>query len=121
MQKDAAMKLVYLITLLTLSFALISCVNTSPVMPCQTKVIKKSTKHKDPMKVSLYTQGSHPAQPFVVIGEENISKFNNGGIKRQEGNILDTMRTLAAEMGGDAVIDVDKGDKAISGKVIAYD
>lgn len=124
MQKDGAMKSLYLVIVIYIVFALAGCAPVSPEPPCCFKPYIPSTqakrKHKDPIAVSVFSKGTLPNKPFVVIGEETVSEYNIAGIKRQEGNIHDTLRKLAASMGGDAVIDVSNDKKAISGKVISY-
>jgi len=78
------------------------------------------TAHKNPMNVSFYPKGANPEAPYTVIGDATISKYNKVGIKRQEANIHDAMRSTAASMGGDAIINVKRNDKTVSGTVIAY-
>jgi len=86
---------------------------TKPVMP--TTQIKKN-----PIAVSFYPKGKNPGTPYTVIGEAAVSKYNASGIKRQDAVIHDAMRTLAASMGGDAVIDVKHTNKSVVGQVIAW-
>ncbi len=77
-------------------------------------------KNKNPMEVSLYPSGKSLSNPYTIIGEASISEYNMVGIKRQNAIIHDAMRTLAAAMGGDAIIDVKHLNNAVIGKVIAY-
>lgn len=81
---------------------------------------KHQTKKKDPMTVSFYRKGENPNAPYVVIGEAKVSKYNRGGIKRQDAMIHDAMRTVAASMGGDAIIDIKRTPQSVVGKVIVY-
>lgn len=83
---------------------------TSPVQPSQ---------DKNPMTVSFYTHGK-PEKPYVVVGKEVVSKFNTAGVKRQRASIHDAMRTLAAAMGGDAVINITHDTNTVRGEVVAY-
>lgn len=76
---------------------------------------------KNPITVSLYTKGTKPHQSYKVIGLETVSKYNHVGIKRQEANIRDTMRKLAAAMGGDAIINLKYSNKKVQGTVISFD
>lgn len=75
---------------------------------------------KDPLNVSIYNRGIRPHGPYKVIGLETVSKYNHVGIKRQEANIRDTMRDIAAAMGGDAIIDLRYEKHVVTGKVVAY-
>lgn len=75
---------------------------------------------KNPLNVSIYNKGIRPHQPYKVIGLETVSKYNHVGIKRQEANIRDTMRDIAAAMGGDAIIDLKYEKHVVTGKVVAY-
>lgn len=77
-------------------------------------------KLKDPLLVTVYTQKQPPPTSYAILGQATISKYNLRGIKRQEAYIHDAMRTLAASMGGDAVINLNKNDKTVTGTVIAY-
>lgn len=80
----------------------------------------KQCPHKNPMEVSFYSNGKNPANPYTVVGSATVSKYNSAGNKRQEATIHDAMRSAAAEMGGDAIINVKRNEKTVSGTVIAY-
>jgi hypothetical protein len=97
-------------------------VNNSPNQPPLIKPLCPApTKKKNPLNVSLYNPGIKPVQNYKVLGQESISKFNQSGIKRQKANIHDLMRTIAAAMGGDAVINLKYDKKIVSGTVIKYE
>lgn len=87
----------------------------------QNKTLQQAlVKPKDPMEVKVYSEQKTLTKPFTVVGKAVISRYNPGGIKRQEAFVRDAMRNLAASMGGDAVIDLDKHGKIITGTVIAF-
>lgn len=118
-----AMRTLYL-TILCISVFLSSCtsytdidhVNSLPKnTPQKSKVMKKN-----PIAVTFYKKGERPPLPFKVLGKEVVSKYNLVGVKRQEASIHDAMRKLAANLGGDAVIDVNHDEKSVSGIVIAF-
>lgn len=119
-RKDAAMRILYLLGLIYTGLALLSCssIDQPPTTP---KPVKPSLSHskKNLRTISFYTKGK-PNVPYEIIGEENISKFNLGGNKRQEAYIRKGMRELAAAMGGDAVIDIKRNTNSITGTVVAY-
>lgn len=89
--------------------------STSHIPPKQTV-----QKKKDPMEVSFYPNEKTLNAPYTVIGEAVVSKYNTRGIKRQDATIHDAMRTVAASMGGDAIIDIQGTRETVVGKVIAY-
>lgn len=119
------MRTLYLLSIIYIGFALTSCATEHPVPRSDSSTTASvhqpvaSPKSPNPQKVAFYTK-SHPNIPYTVIGEETISKFNQGGNKRQEANIRDGMRELAAAMGGDAVIDIKHDSQSVSGTVVAY-
>lgn len=122
------MRFIYLLVGISLGLMLTSCADVKSAQPQSTasQNLDKTTppaKHcpkKNPIAVSFYTNGHMPKRPYVVLGQETVSKFNCAGIKRQEASIHDAMRNLAANMGGDAVIDIKKDDKTITGTVVSY-
>jgi hypothetical protein len=73
------------------------------------------------MNVALFSAGKKPAVPYKVLGSEKVSEYNLVGVKRQKAHIRETMRNLAANLGGDAVIDIKQLDNHIIGTVIAFD
>ncbi len=79
-----------------------------------------AVKTKNPLAVAVYTDKKPLKAPYTVIGQAVISNYNPGGIKRQEACIHDAMRDLAARMGGDAVINLAKDEKTVTGTVIAF-
>ncbi len=85
-----------------------------------TQPLPKCNKKKNPMEVSFYSNGKMPNNPYTVLGQATVSKYNLVGIKRQDATIHDAMRTMAASMGGDAIIDVKKDYHSVSGTVIMY-
>lgn len=119
----------HLIALLIANLALTACntmVKTDSVQPktnvamSQTSDPSSTKQVKDHISVALYTGKQKPNKPYVVLGQETVSKYNLVGIKRQEANIHDAMRQLAATLGGDAVIDIATHQDNITGTVISY-
>lgn len=93
-----------------------TCVTPPPIPKKQIATPKK----KNPITVTFYRKGQKPEMPYRILGTETVSKFNTVGIKRQEASIRDVMRNLAASMGGDAVINIQRDDKSVFGTIIAY-
>ena len=75
---------------------------------------------KNPLAISFYTNDVNPERPYIILGKATVSKYNKGGIKRQEAVIRDAMSTVAASLGGDAVIHIKHTKKTVTGTVIAY-
>lgn len=84
------------------------------------KVKATCPKNKNPINVSLYTKGEKPKNSYKILGIEAVSKYNRVGIKKQEACIHDSLRSLAAKMGGDAVINIKYDKKIVEGTVITY-
>lgn len=112
------MRMIYL-TLFCL--VLWGCTTVEKTIPPVNKPMPTKPSQKNPMNVTLFTNGKKPTAPFKIIGTETVSKYNFVGIKRQEAHIRDVMRNLAANLGGDAVINISHQDKNIVGTVIALE
>lgn len=95
-------------------------------MGCAHVPAQKSTPNaptnppKNPLNISLLPNHNIIKQPYTILGKETISKFNCGGNKRPTAFVHDAMRTRAALMGGDAIIDITNDDKNVVGTVIAF-
>lgn len=116
------MKPIYVICIVSFGLALSGCVSTTKTnkiaTPATTTQQKKSVKN--PIAVTLYIGKQKPEKPYVVLGHQTVSKYNFVGIKRQEANLKDSMRHLAATQGGDAVIEITNHADSISYTVISY-
>jgi len=112
------MKLNYVFLMVSFGLTLFGCVTTShktapqPSAPINTA--------KNPISVTIYTGKQKPEKPYVVLGHESVSKYNIVGIKRQEANLKDSIRHLAAKRGGDAVIEITNHVDSVSYTVISY-
>jgi len=124
------MKSLYLLILIVIGFCLSSCASTcqthysqntnmSPLASNTIPVIKPL--EKSPFTIAMYAEGQQIGHSsYKVLGTETISKYNESGIKRQTANIHDAMSSIAAKMGGDAVINIADADKTITGTVVAF-
>jgi hypothetical protein len=120
------MRLLYLFTMVNAALIVSGC-NYSMQNPPATVIRTQTTTiippchktHKNLQQISLMTK---PVinRPYEVLGQATVSKFNAGGVKRQEATIRDLMREFAASMDGDALIDIKTDDNNISATVIAY-
>lgn len=96
---------------------------TTPVPVAKTTSVNAKCKcHKktNPLAVSLYPRAIDLNVRYTVLGEAKVSRYNMGGLKRQDAIIHDVMRTVAASMGGDAIVDIKGTGDMVSGKVIKY-
>ncbi len=115
-------------SLLVMSYvccALSSCASVNTARPVNhTQHLTQKTliipQKKNPIEVSVFSNAKNVTIPYKIIGEAKVSNYNRGGIKRQDAIIHDAMRSLAASMGGDAVIDIQRTHNAVTGKVITY-
>ncbi|MBV8802414.1 MAG: hypothetical protein JO131_05550 [Gammaproteobacteria bacterium] len=124
------MKSLYLLILIVIGFCLSSCAatpqkhytqktNNSPLASNRIPVIKPL--EKSPFTIAMYTEGEHIGHAsYKILGTETISKYNESGIKRQTASIHDAMSSMAAKMGGDAIINIANDDKKVTGTVISY-
>ena len=93
--------------------------STTPVYNTHTPPTQAHTS-KNPLAITLYSHKQTLVKPYTVIGRTSIPEYNTGGIKRQEACLHDTLRSLAASMGGDAIINILHNNKKVVGTVIAY-
>lgn len=107
---------------LTLSGCATSTNNTTNSHTSEKKStnLSENTIQKNPLTVALFKGKEKPKKPYVILGKETISKYNKVGIKRQEANILDVMRHMAASAGGDAIINISHDAKTVTGTIIAF-
>ncbi len=125
------MKISYL-WVVTMGFVLAGCAAVNSVQPvnnqaqntASTPLPEKNSPqsrscHKNPIDVS-FLNGLNPNLPYSVVGNATVSQYNIAGNKRQEAIIHDAMRSAAASMGGDAIINIKRNDNTVSGTVIAY-
>jgi hypothetical protein len=112
------MRILYWLTTIYIALYLSGCAITpSPqIRPTKTHTTK------DPFAIAVYTQKQNVIKtPYKIIGQASISEYNPGGIKRQAACLYDTLRTMAASMGGDAIINIIHTNKQVIGTVIAYE
>ncbi len=112
------MQILYWLTTIYIALYLSACATTpsSPIPPTETHTTK------DPFAIAVYTQKQNVIKiPYKIIGQTSIPEYNPGGIKRQAACLYDTLRTLAASMGGDAIINIVYDNKKVTGTVIAYE
>ncbi len=120
------MRTLYLLLFIYTGLFLSACStldNSSSIFKKQKKqpmVSQTALNQKDPLNVAVFNN-TQPTTPYTVLGKAIISEYNPRGIKRQEACVHDAMRNLAATMGGDAVINLNKNDKIITGTVIAFE
>lgn len=94
---------------------IVSCANQS--------VEYKACEHyprKNPNHVHFYSKTKEPIAPYKIIGIAKINKYNLLGKKRNPQQLNEMMQKLAADLGGDGVLDLEEQEHAISARIIAY-
>jgi len=82
----------------------------------QTKYPAKSPQH-----IAFYLEKNSPERPYRIIGVGIVSKYNFIGMQRPEPAMHTIMRNLAASIGGDAIMNINKGNQAMEANIIAYE
>jgi len=116
---------------LCFALALPGCTTTKPQSQHAAKVIKHGetlvsyTTHKHKPKpgaaVAFYPEESYLKRPYRVIGKETVSRYNFIGLERQTAALNQIMKSLAASMGGDAVINITADNQKVEGTVISFE
>ena len=75
---------------------------------------------KDPQTVALYQNNDSPHAPYRIIGMASVMRHNLLGMERTDATMQQMMKQLAANMGGDGLINVDKNPDALKAHIIAY-
>ena len=75
---------------------------------------------KNPQVVSLYNDTKTPHTAYRVIGIAKVAKHNMLGVARPETEITNRMKSLAASIGGDGLINIDTNRDATQAHVIAF-
>jgi len=71
--------------------------------------------------IAFYSEKTFIKRPYRIIGKETISRYNLIGFERQTKILQDLMKSLAASMGGDAVINITSDKMKIEGTVISFE
>lgn len=75
---------------------------------------------KNPQSIALYQNSDSPHAPYRIIAMASVSRHNLLGIERSEATMQTMMKQLAANMGGDGLIDVNKSPNDLKAQVIAF-
>lgn len=81
---------------------------------------KETYPAKNPQTVALYTPDKTPHAPYRVIGVATVSKYNLLGMQRKDDTVHEMMKTLAASVGGDGLINISNGEESIQANIIAF-
>lgn len=75
---------------------------------------------KNPQRVALYPDADSPHAPYRVIAVASVSRRNLLGMKRSNTQMQTMMKQLAANMGGDGLINVSDNPDKMKAHVIAF-
>ena len=110
------MKTLYLLGIIYVALNLQACASLEGTKPAD----PNPPALKDPIKVSIIAPEKKLGMPYQVLGKASISKYNAAGNMRQEATIKDLMREFAANMNGDAVINIHRDHSNVTATVVAY-
>lgn len=130
-RKDKAMRMSYpFLAAITIAFLLGGCSTTgqsttqvaSNFINRQHVVTttKETYPAKNPQTIALYSSDKTPHAPYKVIGVATVSKYNLLGMPRKDDTVHDMMKSLAASVGGDGLINVSSGDENVQANIIAF-
>lgn len=114
-----------------LAFTLNSCTTTttrehsaaSTVKHGESLISYATPRHpaKHGNEVAFYPHESSIKRPYRIIGKETVSRYNFIGMERQSRILDELMKSLAASMGGDAVINISADKQKVEGTVISFE
>ena len=84
------------------------------------KTTKANYKPTDPKTVALYYDNKKPSHKYKTIGRVNANAHNFMAIPISEQNIRKAMKTRAASIGGNAVINIHRNLDTETGNVVRY-
>ena len=112
-----------------ITFLLISCsTGKSPTQVASNLINRQSVVHttketypaRNPRQVALYAGDKTPHTAYRVIGIAKISRYNLLGLKRPDAALKDMMKSLAASIGGDGVIDIYSNNDTMQANIIQF-
>lgn len=83
---------------------------------CQQKYPKKK-----PLQVAVLAPTERPSRPYRIIGTLSVSKFNVLGFERNSEAMKANMKSLAASIGGDAIMSTGQDNKHWNANIIAFE
>lgn len=84
------------------------------------KTSNKNHAATNPDDVQLFMGGEKPSRRYEKLGMLTVSTDNSWGMSRSEADIRINMKERAASVGGDAVINVQRGLTTMTGTIIRY-
>lgn len=85
-----------------------------------TSFSKTSYSPKNPQQISFYDNKNEPKTGYRIIGSASVSRYDLFGTERQEATVREMMKTLAASIGGDGLINLNQERDEVKGHIIAY-
>jgi hypothetical protein len=84
-------------------------------------ITKKRYPPKRPTDVAFYAPQQKPNQPYRVIGMAKVFKRSLLGATKSEQELHETIKKLAASIGGDAVMNFHDTGRSLEGHVIKFE
>jgi hypothetical protein len=84
------------------------------------KTAKTNYKATDPKTVVLYYDSSKPSHKYKIIGRVNADIYSFIGTTYSENNIREKLKARAANIGGNAVINLHRSLTTEMGNVVRY-
>lgn len=84
------------------------------------KTTSTNYKPTNPKQVALYYDNKKPAHKYKIIGRVNANAHNFMAIPISEKNIRKSLKTQAASIGGNAVINIKRNLDTETGNVVRY-
>lgn len=75
---------------------------------------------KNPQTVALYLNSDSPHAPYRIIAMASVSRHNLLGMERSDAEMQARMKQLAANIGGDGLINVSNDPDNLKAHVIAF-
>ncbi|OGT37536.1 MAG: hypothetical protein A3F11_02650 [Gammaproteobacteria bacterium RIFCSPHIGHO2_12_FULL_37_14] len=122
-------KMYHLVTAISITTLLMSCsTGKTPTQVASNFINRQSIVHttrdtypaKNPQQVALYAGDKTPHTAYRVIGIAKISRYNLLGLKRQDIALENMMKSLAASIGGDGVIDIATNNDSMQANIIQF-
>lgn len=81
---------------------------------------KETYTARNPKAITLFTEQKTPHTAYRVIGIATVSRYNLIGVERKNNTLEEMIKSLAASVGGDGLIDIQTDRESIRANVIQF-